>query len=227
MSTAHKSAKARAEIGPAPPDRFLTAKILEAQDNERRKISRELHDSVGGSLAVIKIDLAKIRPRLAKEDLKALEQIEQRVDALMAEIRTVSHLLHPPMLDLLGLRSSILWYAKEFQRRTQIQTSVNVPESLPKFEPAGETALFRIIQECLTNIHKHAKASNVAIKVSIDETFQLEITDDGVGFADGFCEGVGLRGMRERLNELGGTLRVESGVHAGTSVVAKIPLKSR
>ena len=84
---------------------------------------------------------------------------------MTAEIRTVSHLLHPPMLDLLGLRSSILWYAEEFQQRTQIQPSVEVPESLPKFGPTDETALFRIVQEYLTNVHKHAQASNVAIRV--------------------------------------------------------------
>ena len=224
VSAAHKSTNPRAEITPAASDGFLTAKILEAQDNERRKISRELHDSVGGSLTAIKLSLAKLKSKLSAEDLLVLEEVEQMVDAVTAEIRTVSHLLHPPMLDLLGMRSSIVWYVEGFQHRTGIQASIELPESLPKFEGAAETALFRIVQECLTNVHRHASASTVVIKVSVDGDFHLEITDDGAGFPDGFRDGIGLHGMRERVHELGGEFRVESGNQAGSSIIVRIPL---
>jgi signal transduction histidine kinase len=219
--------KARAEISPSVPDRSLSAAILEAQDNERRRISRELHDSVGQSLVAIKMEIGKLKPRLSGEDCNnALEEINRMVDEAVAEIRTVAHLLYPLSLEALGLRSAVVEYARGFQERTGIQTSVEIPESLPKLARVTETALFRVVQECLTNVHKHAKASNVAILVTATlNEFQLEITDDGIGFPDKFCEGVGLRGMRERVKELGGNLSVWSGAFVGTSTTAAIPLK--
>jgi len=135
-------------------------------------------------------------------------------------------LLHPPMLDMLGLRSSVLWYIEEFHQRTGVRVSAEFPESLPKLDGIRETTLFRIVQESLTNVHKHAKALNVRVSAATNgKDFRLEISDDGVGFSDGLREGVGMRGMRERVHELGGTLRVESGEQAGTSIIAWIPVK--
>jgi two-component system, NarL family, sensor kinase len=231
MGNAPKTAQTqrrRAEISAVAPDRSLSAAILETQDNERRKISRELHDSVGQSLVCLKISLEKFKSGLGAEESKALDEISRTVDEVIAEVRTVSHLLHPLTLDALGLRSSIMEYVKGFEERTGIQTSVEIPESLPKFEPATETALFRIVQECLTNVHKHAKATNVTILVTtIPDEFLLEITDDGAGFPDNASEGVALRGMRERVKELGGNFRVESGTFVGTSISACIPFDSQ
>ena len=203
-------------------DTSLSAKILEAQDNERRRISRELHDSVGQSLVAAKLALGKLKQKFTDADL---DEADQRVDEALNEVRTVSHLLHPASLELLGLRSSILSYVEEFERRTGIRTSVDVPDRLPKFDEVTTTALFRIIQECLTNVYRHAKASAVTIRLNVTaQEFRLEIVDDGLGLQNGAREGVGIRGMRERLKELGGTLYVESGENLGSSVTGVIPL---
>jgi signal transduction histidine kinase len=228
VKPAQKLAKARGEIIAVLPDGSLSAAILEAQDNERRRISRELHDGVGQALVAIKMEIEKLKSKLCLEDPKALDNIALAIDEAMREVRTVAHLLHPLSLEALGLRSSIMEYARGFQKRTGIQTSVEIPDSLPKFGRATETALFRIVQECLTNVHKHAKASNVTILItSTPDEFLLEITDDGTGFPDNFYEGIGLRGMRERVKELGGTFRVESGTFVGTSISACIPFDSQ
>jgi signal transduction histidine kinase len=228
VKPAQKLAKARGEIIAVLPDGSLSAAILEAQDNERRRISRELHDGVGQALVAIKMEIEKLKSKLCLEDPKALDNIALMIDEAMREVRTVAHLLHPLSLEALGLRSSIMEYARGFQKRTGIQTSVEIPDSLPKFGRATETALFRIVQECLTNVHKHAKASNVTILItSTPDEFLLEITDDGTGFPDNFYEGIGLRGMRERVKELGGTFRVESGTFVGTSISACIPFDSQ
>jgi len=221
-----KPASARSEIASVAPDNSLSAKILEAQDSERRRISRELHDSVGGSLTAVKLGFGRLRAKLKVEDLKELQEIEQQVDELIAEVRTISYLLHPPMLDVLGLRSSVLWYAEGFQRRTGIQVSVEFSKGLAELDSLQEITLFRILQESLTNIHRHAKASSVIVSASTNQRdFQLEITDDGAGISNTAREGVGVRGMRERVHELGGTFHVESGDEAGTSIIACLPLK--
>jgi len=204
------------------PDNSLSARILEAQDNERRRISRELHDSVGQSLTAARLALGKLKQKFTDADL---DEVDRRVDEALNEVRTVSHLLHPASLELLGLRSSILSYAEEFERRTGIRTSVDVPDALPKFDDVTNTALFRIIQECLTNAYRHAQASAISIRIGFGaEQFRMEVVDDGSGFQSHAREGVGIRGMRERVRELGGTLVVESGENLGTSVIATIPL---
>jgi signal transduction histidine kinase len=183
VKTAQGSKNARAEISTVAPDRSLSAAILEAQDNERRRISRELHDGVGQSLVAIKMEIEKFKARLRSDDATALDGIGRTVDEATAEVRTVAHLLYPLSLEALGLRSSIMEYAKGFQERTGIQTTVEIPESLPKFERVAETAVFRIIQKCLTNVHKHAKATNVSIlAVVTGDELLPEITDDGIGF---------------------------------------------
>ena len=204
------------------PDASLSAKILEAQDNERRRISRELHDSVGQSLFAAKLALARVKQKFTDADL---DDADCKVDEALNEVRTVSHLLHPANLELLGLRSSILSYVQGYEQRTEIQTSVEIPDPLPKFDDVTSTALFRIIQECFTNVHKHAKASGITIRISFTpREFRLEVADNGLGFQNDAREGVGIRGMRERVRELGGTLLVESGENLGSSVIATIPL---
>ena len=210
----------------APPTRkSVSARLFEAEDNERRRLSRELHDCIAGSLVAIKMSVGKLRSKLGPEESKATEQIESAVDKVIAEIRTMSYLLHPPTLDVIGLKSSIVTYAAEFQRRTGIETSLEAPESLPRLEAATETSLFRIIQECLTNAHKHAKASKILITVAVSgEAIQIGITDNGDGFPEGFREGFGIHGMRERAKELGGTISVESLINIGTSIIVRIPL---
>jgi len=204
----------------------LSAKLLEAQDDERRKISRELHDSVGQSLTAAKIGLAKLKKKIKATELASLTEIEEMVDEALTEVRTVSYLLHPPTLDLMGLRTSIVWLAEGFEERTGISTAVEGPELLPQFETAIETALFRIVQESLTNVHKHATASAVTISIAVaSDEFQLKIHDDGAGFGDSCREGVGIGGMRERLKELNGSLEVRSSKHVGSTIIVTIPLR--
>lgn len=207
-------------------DSSLSARLLEAQDQERRRISRELHDGVGQALVSAKLNLGKLKKRLGV-NIEELNELEATLDGAVAEVRAISHLLHPPTLDMMGLRSAILWYAEGFQQRTGIQTSVEIPASLPKFASETETALFRVLQECLTNVHKHARATKVSIQVVFGcGEFRLELKDDGIGFESDCYEGVGIRGMRERLKELNGSLRVKSANGSGTSLVATIPLGS-
>jgi CheY-like chemotaxis protein len=214
---------------PTRPRESFTAKLLAAQDEERRRISRELHDSVGQSLVAVKMALGRLSKSLDPTQLLEVEAITRMLDDVVTEVRTISHLLHPPTLDLMGLRSSIVWYAEGFQQRTGIHTAVQIPEPLPLLEGNAKAALFRIVQESLTNVHRHAKASNVAIRIDVSpEQLQLEISDDGKGFQDlNRCRvGVGILGMQERVSELSGSLRVESGEGIGSSIIATIPLNN-
>ena len=198
------------------------AKILKAQDDERRRISRELHDSVGQSLTAAKFALGRLKQQFSSDDLG---EVEKNVDEALDEVRTLSHLLHPLTLDILGLHTSILSYAEGYEQRNGIKTTVSIPDPLPTFKETTRTALFRFVQECLTNVHKHANASSIAIRVAInDQELRLELADNGVGFADDARAGIGIRGMGERLKELGGTLEVLSEPNLGSSVVATIPL---
>jgi len=149
------------------------------------------------------------------------------LDSTIAEIRTISHLLHPPDLELMGLRASLAWYVQGFRERTGIQTDFEAPDELPTLPAAVSTVIFRVAQECLTNIHKHAPASRVTLRLVIgDNQLQFEIIDNrkGVPNLDSCRQGVGILGMQERIAELNGTMRIESGHGAGSSVYATIPL---
>ena len=210
-----------------PADDSLAARIIEAQDNERRKISRELHDSVGQSLAAAIMSINGFKRENSIGNNTKLDEALRVLDSALSEVRTLSHLLHPPNLELLGLGPSLAWLAEGFEKRTGIQTQLEAPGELPSFSSTAATTIFRVAQEALTNIHRHAEAPHVVIRVSVTPTeFQLEVSDDGKGFADleACRQGIGILGMQERLAELGGTLRVESGRNAGSSVFAILPL---
>ena len=209
------------------PDSSFAARIIDAQDNERRKISRELHDSVGQSLVAVKMSIAKCQRENSLHDNSELNEALRMLDSTISEIRTLSHLLHPPNLELLGLQSSLAWLVEGFQQRSGIEARLEAPDKFPEFPPPATTAIFRVAQEALANTHRHAGASHVVVRVTTTpEEFQLEISDDGKGFADlkACRQGVGILGMQERLAELGGSLRVESARDAGSSVFAIIPL---
>lgn len=228
MKDQQKSELAPASNLPDKPDRSFTARLLKAQDDERRRIGRELHDSVGQYLVALKMNLGRLHTKLGAKADHEIGEAERMLEEALTEVRTVSHLLHPPNLELLGLRSSLLWYVDGFQKRSNIKTSTDIPESLPRLTPEAETALFRVAQECLTNARRHAQASHVALRMAVDDQwFQLEVTDNGKGFSDleNCRQGVGILGMQERLGELGGSLRVESGKGKGSSVIATIPLE--
>ena len=205
----------------------LAARIIEAQDNERRKISRELHDSVGQSLVAAMMSISGFKRENSIGNNTKLDEALRVLDSALSEVRTLSHLLHPPNLELLGLGPSLAWLAEGFEKRTGIQTHLEAPRELPSFSSTAATTIFRVAQEALTNVHRHAEAPHVVIRVSVTPTeFQLEVSDDGKGFADleACRQGIGILGMQERLAELGGTLRVESGRNAGSSVFAILPL---
>ncbi len=214
--------------------RRLSAQLLKVQDEERRRIARELHDSLGQYLAAIKINLS-----LAFGDRAAtkarLGEVQQLIDRAIAETRTLSHLLHPPSLDLAGFASAAAWYVEGFGKRSGIKASLKLPDKLNRLPVSVETALFRIMQEALTNVHRHSGSRAVEINLTSDDALAtLTITDFGKGIPKDVMEGlshsganvgVGLAGIRERVKELGGVFDVKSS-KAGTVLKACIPLSA-
>ena len=214
--------------------RELTARLMQSQDEERRRIARELHDSVGQSLAAMTMNLTTVVgevERLAKISKAASDSLELAQE-MSKEVRTVSYLLHPPLLDEAGLASALRWYAQGFSERGTIKVQLDVPENFGRLPQELETALFRTVQECLTNIHRHSGSPVARIRLSRSaERIDLKVEDEGNGIpAERLDEvrsattpGVGIRGMRERLRQLGGSLEIESN-GKGTIVEAWLPL---
>jgi signal transduction histidine kinase len=216
--------------------RALSARILELQDVERRRIARELHDSVGQYLAGLKLNLSRLQRRDGEpspQNQPLLSESLDLTDRAITEVRTISHLLHPPLLDELGLHSAARWYAEGFAKRSGIQVELHLTDIVERLPKEIELALFRVLQESLTNIHRHANASQVDISVDCtDDDVILCINDNGQGiqrrildrFRGGEAGGIGLAGMRERLAELGGALEVDSNSN-GTQVRATLPTR--
>ena len=211
--------------------RALSAKILEMQDTERRRIARELHDSVGQFLAGLKINLSRIAAAAGVSTPPLISETLAMTDQAIQEVRTISHLLHPPLLEELGLTSAARWYAEEFGKRSQVRVSLEVEEPEKRLPKELEMALFRVLQEALTNVHRHANAQSIDVRVECHSgTVTLTVSDDGRGipyeviarFQSGLAAGIGLAGMRERLAEFGGYLDVQSS-NAGSVVRATIP----
>jgi signal transduction histidine kinase len=213
--------------------RALSARILELRDIERRRIARELHDSVGQYLAGLKMNLSQLTSLNVVLPTNAdwLPDTIDMTDRAIGEIRTISHLLHPPLLDELGFESTAKWYVEEFAKRSGTQVKLEIGGIVERLPRGIEFALFRALQESLTNVHKHAAAKSVVVGVTCtDGRVILEVTDDGKGipqrvlqqFHAGGAAGIGLAGMRERLSELHGTLEVQSSL-TGTTVKATLP----
>jgi signal transduction histidine kinase len=208
----------------------LSARLLKLQDDERRRFSRELHDSIGQYLAATKMMLSTLASN--HEDDPRYDECVKLLDQSLREIRTLSHLLHPPGLDEAGFSSAAKWYAEEFGKRSGLELTLDIPE-LPQRLPAVlELALFRILQESLTNIHRHAKSKSAEVSFqAIAGQATLAITDHGRGISDEVLDrfrvagtsGVGLGGMRERVREIGGRFEVESG-NQGTTVRVTVPV---
>jgi signal transduction histidine kinase len=216
--------------------RAMSARILELQDIERRKIARELHDSIGQFLAGVKMGLGQISSKKAMVVEKEwVTETMDMTDKAIGEIRTISHLLHPPLLDELGFEATARWYADGFAKRSGTKIKLDIDEIVDRLPRGVELALFRVLQESLTNVHRHAKAQNVSVQLCCrDGEVILEVRDDGNGiprrvlqrFQAGGAAGIGLTGMRERLGELDGHLEVESSA-AGTRILATVPSKQR
>jgi len=193
--------------------RKLSGRLLGIQDQERRRIARELHDSLGQYLAGLKIAIEMLSNAGPGKNEVLLAECNDILDKSIAETRTLSHLLHPPLLDEAGFSSAASWFVSGFSQRSSIPVSLDLPSDLPRLPESIEIALFRILQESLTNVHRHSRATAAEIKVEADaEQVSIEIRDHGRGMpayilqqieGDGTKLGVGLAGMRERIHELG------------------------
>lgn len=213
--------------------RHLSARLLRSQDEERRRIGRELHDSAGQYLAALQMNLDMLIENIPANDSNIRLKLSESLDLLhqcLSEIRTVSYLLHPPLLEDTGLIPTVRWFVEGFTKRSGIDVAVDIQSEFGRLNADIELASFRVIQECLTNIHRHSasKTASISIKAS-DKRLTLEIKDRGKGMsADnltgaGRASGVGIAGMSERLTDLGGVLTISSD-SSGTIVTASIPL---
>lgn len=214
----------------------LAARQMQAQDDERRRIGRELHETTAQDLAALKLNLAALDRVMAGACERALiEESAALAERAMNDIRTLSYLLHPPFLDEVGLTPALRWYAMGFAKRSGVAVELDVPEQLPRFPQEVETTLFRFVQECLINIHRHARSHAAAIRLrASSEELVTEVQDWGGGMPAGNPEGpvtsdaalgVGIAGMRVRVRHLNGALEIESGGE-GTIMRARLPLSA-
>jgi signal transduction histidine kinase len=231
---ARRAETERLERQNAESYRALSARILELQDVERRKIARELHDSVGQYLTGLKLNLGHLQTSNATADADnpgLLSETIELMDRAIGEVRTISHLLHPPLLDELGFDSAARWYVEGFSKRSGIEVRLQAGDTEERLPKPVELALFRVLQEALTNVHRHANARLIRVVITCtDKEAVLVVQDDGKGiprevlerFRAGLASGIGLAGMRERLAELGGALEVQSGA-VGSTLRATLP----
>jgi PAS domain S-box-containing protein len=216
--------------------RDLSGHLLKGQDDERRRIARELHDSVGQLLAAMSMNISAVaneKERLTAKAKKCVEENIALADQVLSEIRTMSHLLHPPLLDEIGLNSALKWYVEGFVERSKIAVKLEISPGLGRLTPDVEISLFRIVQECLSNVHRHSESSTALVRVSrAPGEVKLEVKDDGKGISQetlsrisqSQTSGVGLRGMRERVRQLAGRFDIQADGR-GMLVTAVLPLE--
>ncbi len=214
--------------------RHLSSRIVAIRDEERRRLGRELHDSQGQYLAAIKMNLEMIETTdaaLSTLQKSALTEAITLLERSMREIRVISHLLHPPLLDEIGLQAVVPWYLNSFSERSGIQIDLDMPSDISKLPDQVELAVFRVLQECLTNVHRHSGSKVAKVRILPDETSViLEVSDRGRGLnsqnGSDPVIGVGITGMRERIRELGGQFEINSSPE-GTIVRAVLPIGER
>jgi signal transduction histidine kinase len=213
--------------------REFSRRLYQSQDEERRRIARELHDSTGQNLAVLDMNLSALRGTISsqRECDQILSECTSLTKSISDELRTLSYLLHPPMLDECGLNTAIQCYLSGINQRSGLHVEVEIPEQFPSLSEEAELAIFRIVQASLTNVHLHSGAS--AAKVKIEQNLDgvvVTVSDEGQGIPDGVIDrssrtktvGIGITGMRERVKQLGGLLEIETSRN-GTKVKAIIP----
>ena len=210
--------------------RRLSVRVLQLQDEERRKFSRELHDSLGQLLAVAKMHMSVLLQKNPYDEL--LKEIDKLLNESVTETRTISHLLHPPLLDEVGLASAARWYVEGFATRSGIELTTDIPDEPGRLPRPAELVLFRVLQESLTNIHRHSKSLRAEISLhSSKAAVILQIRDYGKGMpremlsnflSTGTNVGVGLAGMRERVREQGGRFDIQSD-KTGTTITVTMP----
>jgi PAS domain S-box-containing protein len=218
--------------------RLLSARLLKLQDEERRHIARDLHDITGQKLAVQSMALAQLLKRKAsgldEEARRVLAECATLNKQVGEEIRTLSYLLHPPLLDELGLASAVKWYAEGFERRTGIHVKVEISSELVRLPPDVEVTLFRVIQESLTNVHRYSGSPKAYVRVKVTAgEIEVQIGDFGKGMHRDMLNaatgrvaplGVGIQGMKERMRQLAGKLEITSRPNDGTIVTATLPV---
>lgn len=215
----------------------LSARLMHLQDEERRRIARELHDSVGQTLAALSMNLATVSSDIEhlKQTASTVADSAALVDDLSKDIRTISYLLHPPLLDEAGLSSALTWYLQGFSERSKIAVDLKIPEDFGRLSCELETAIFRVVQECVTNIHRHSGSSTAKVRISHTASrVEVLVEDKGKGIpaekvsqiSTSRTPGVGIRGMRERLRQLGGEMEIQSHPGNGTRVIVNLPLAS-
>lgn len=212
----------------------LSSNLIRLQDEERRRIARELHDNFGQYLVALKINMDQLRRYGFKENEKVWSDSEEVLQLCLSEVRTLSYLLHPPLLEEVGFVGAAEWLVEGFTERSGVEVKFEKPTSFQRLPPAIEVALYRILQEALSNIHRHSQSSTAVVYLGIqDEQVILEVSDQGKGMRtevlDRFRQtggnvGVGLSGMRERVSELGGSLKLHSNGQ-GTQLRVTIPSK--
>jgi PAS domain S-box-containing protein len=216
--------------------RKLSGQLLLSQDEERRRIARDLHDSVGQMLAALNMKLTPLTDgthRTADSDRVVKESLEL-IGELTKEIRTISHLLHPPLLDEVGLSSALHLYLAGFAERSKIKADLEIPNNFGRLSSDVETTVFRVVQECLTNIHRHSGSAVARVVISqVNHELRVEVRDEGKGISPykrsemetSGKAGVGIRGMRERIRQLDGSLEIASPPNGkGTTIVARLPV---
>ena len=225
----------RKQAEEAVKEKELSARLLKLQDEERRRIARELHDGVGQLLAAMSMNASRLdgeKSNLSPDAARCAEENSKLIEQVSADIRTMSYLFHPPLLDEMGLDSALKWYIDGFAERSKIAAALELPADWERLPQDYELCLFRIAQECLTNIHRHSGSSTARLRLLRSPgEIKLEVSDDGKGLdhetqskiASGETVGVGLRGMRERVRQLGGNLEIRSNGH-GTIVTATVPI---
>lgn len=217
--------------------RDLSSRLLQMQDDERRRIARELHDSTGQELAWLNMSLSRLQTDMQADMQKLSVDTANRVaealgvvSKVTSELRTMSYLLHPPLLDEMGLSSAIRWFVDGFAERSNIRVNVEIPAEMERFSPDLETAIFRVVQECLTNIHRHSGSATASIRLDRSpDAITLEVADQGKGIpeeklpssASAGKTGVGLRGMWERVRQFGGDMEISS---RGTGTIVRVVL---
>jgi signal transduction histidine kinase len=214
--------------------RHLSSNLIATQDDERRRIARELHDSLGQELSAAKMMVDKIVSlNRSTESTKEATEISNLIDHAIQQVRSISYLLHPPLLDEIGLQSALQFYLEGFTKRSGIEVSLEVkPSSFPRLALEMETAIFRIIQEAVTNVFRHSGAREAWVTLQLEgDRVIVTVRDNGRGVADGVMKGkpdrigVGIGGMRQRVKEFAGDLRIGN-ANPGTIVEVSVPIES-
>jgi signal transduction histidine kinase len=215
--------------------RHLSARLLRVQDDERRRIAREIHDGAGQALAALAMNVRRLQSSMVPNEQQAqiLSDTHKLLQDATRELRTISYLLHPPLLDEVGLPSALQLYVDGFAKRSGIRTRLELPPDFKRLTSDHEITIFRVVQECLTNIHRHSGSGTAEVRLTRSgHDVRLEVIDHGKGIPVGKrpshsvagTMSVGLKGMYERVSHLGGRLVVRSN-HRGTTVVAIMPVE--